>query len=135
LTRTVVVTLPLPSIELNPHAKGHWRKKYEHTVKARELARLLALKCCGSNTPMFSKATVSMFYDCSPKRTIKGYRPRDVQNAVSACKAYIDGCADAGVIVDDNAKILSWGKCVIVNEGKPGVTLVFEGITVPDGGH
>lgn len=123
--REFTIYMPLPDRALNPHAKGHWRSK----AKATKEARIMAVFCIGwaieGDMPNLGKAEVSMTYDVSPDKKNKGYRARDVQNAISACKAYIDGCKDAGLIVDDSAKHLSWGKCEIVKEGKPGVTLVF----------
>lgn len=74
---------------------------------------------------MLEKAIVQVIYDVSPDKKDKGYRPKDVQNAISCLKAYIDGCVDAGLIVDDSAKHLAWGSCEIVRDGKAGVTLMF----------
>jgi len=66
-----------------------------------------------------------MVYDTSAPLSVRGYRPKDVQNAIGAVKSIVDGCVDAGVIVDDKAENLSWGPSFIVKNGTPGVTLTF----------
>ena len=122
---TFTVVLPLPPVALNPHAKGHWRGKAKHTKAARETGMVAAMAATRSQRPSLPSAEVSMTYDVSPPMKVKGYRPKDVQNAIAAVKAYVDGCKDAGLIEDDRAECLTWGQCRIVKEGKPGVTLVF----------
>lgn len=122
----IIVTLPLPSSLLSPNGRVYWRKHRVAVKEARETAFVLGLAASKSMRPKYENAKVSMVYDCSPPIKVKGYRPTDVQNALAACKSYIDGCIDAGIIVDDNSKCLSWGSCKIVKNGKPGVTLTFE---------
>jgi hypothetical protein len=122
----ISINLPLPSRALNPHAKGHWRAKHRATKTAREEAKLMALCATNGAKPMMDKAVVHVIYDTTSAKHIKGYRPLDEQNANAAVKAYIDGCKDAGIIVDDSAKHLKLGKTDIVKNGKPGVTLIFE---------
>lgn len=124
--RTYTVVLPLPPNGL-VNAKGawSWQRRRKVVAEARMTAYVSALVATMSQRPKLEKARVSMSFDVT-KNKEKGYRPRDVQNAISACKAYIDGCRDAGLIVDDSAEHLSWGDSKITKGGKPGVTLVFE---------
>lgn len=124
--RTFTVSLPLPPRGL-VNAKGawSWQRRRKVVAEARETAYVCALLATKSQKPKLAKSIVSMTYDVSPQKLGSGYRPRDVQNAVIACKAYIDGCKDAGLIVDDSARHLAWGDCQITRGGKPGVTLVF----------
>lgn len=42
-----------------------------------------------------------------------GYRPHDVQNAIAALKASIDGMVDAGIVPNDSARWVSWGEVQI----------------------
>jgi len=123
--REYVVSLPLPDRGLNPHAKGNWRSKYAKTKQARNYAKTCAFVATKTQRPKLEKSIVSMVYCVAREPGNDGYRPTDVQNAISAVKAYIDGCKDAGLIVDDSSKHLSWGECVITKEGKPGVFLTF----------
>lgn len=124
----ISINLPLPSRALKPHAQGHWRAKYSATKAARDEAKLMALCATNGSKPMMGKAIVHVVYDTTSAKHIKGYRPLDEQNAIAAVKAYIDGCKDAGIIVDDSAKHLKWGKTDIVKNGNPGVTLIFEDV-------
>lgn len=64
-------------------------------------------------------------YRCS--RGAAGYAPRDVQNAIAALKAAIDGALkDAGIVPDDSARWLAWGRTSLVTRKSAkgdGVTL------------
>lgn len=125
--RTFTVVLPLPPRALNPHAKGHWAPKAKATQAARTTGMVAAMVATKSTKPKLEKAIVTMVYDTTPRiRGVDdGYRPRDVQNALAAVKAYVDGCKDAGLIVDDNSGVLAWDRIEIVQSGKPGVVLTF----------
>jgi hypothetical protein len=57
----------------------------------------------------------------------KDRRRRDVYNAAQAMKAAIDGCVDAGIIIDDDWKHLSGGGLRgAVDKDNPGVVMVFD---------
>lgn len=67
-------------------------------------------------------------YRC-PKGSV-GYVAYDVQNAMTALKAGIDGLVDAGVVETDSHRNLQWGRFRLVTRledmaGKaPGVTVI-----------
>lgn len=127
IVREVVVSLPLPDRALNPHAKGTFWPKAKATKQAKSDAMLSAMSMKPYGFRGFKRAIVEMDYDTSPSKADSGYRPMDVQNAVAAVKAYIDGCVQAGIVPDDDYKHLSWGSVRITRTGRPGVTLTFRG--------
>ena len=96
----MILTLPIPPATLNAHNKGHWRSKSAAVKSCRRLAcaETLALR-----PPSLDRSVLS----------IDLYWPdllnRDTFNAVQSCKPYIDGIVDAGVIPDDNWRVMSIG--------------------------
>lgn len=98
--------------------KARATKKYRHDCGY----RLLAAKPRGWAR---CAVVIDVEYRCS--RDANGYAPRDVQNAIAALKAGIDGMADAGIIPGDSKKFLSWGRFDLVTTMNPkgdGVTLI-----------
>lgn len=49
-------------------------------------------------------------------KSSSGYRARDVQNGIAACKSLLDGMVDAGIIPADSAKWLQWGHFELVTQ-------------------
>ena len=101
----VTVTLPIPSRTLSPNGRHHWRTKAAAKKKAREdgrLATLAALSPVASARPLWLNAVVSV------RLVRKDGRGRwDDDNLIAACKAYVDGVVDAGLMAND--KGLRWG--------------------------
>lgn len=89
------ITLPWPSTDLTPHAKGGWRKKAKATKAARAMAHWLAKEAGVQPNP---NAVLRVTYH--PPR-----RGADVQNQHGRCKAYIDGIADAMGVDDLGFKV------------------------------
>lgn len=72
--------------------------------------------------------------DC-PKKWRK-YRPLDEGNAIQALKPAIDGIVDSGVLADDKAGFVEWGRFVrrslaSEHKGLSGVLLTLEVLDVP----
>lgn len=113
----VVIDLPWPSPKLHAHAKGTWRVKAKATKDARLLAGYVAKQ---EGVKIAGRATVEYVFYVGDKRK------RDEVNMMQACKAYLDGCIDAGVVEGDDWMTLhTQGVRVFLRPGQPGVRLVF----------
>jgi hypothetical protein len=103
--RTLTITLDhLPPADLNPNRMRsiHWSKRSAVERTAREEAYWLALDKWRKAVPI-ATARVSVAF------TFKDGRERDLDNLLSACKPYLDGLKDAGVISGDSYKHLKYG--------------------------
>lgn len=95
----ITFILPLPPPELSPNARGHYRKKAPKTKAARNLAYGLALETSLTKDRTqfpFRKARMVIHWYCKTARLI------DNDNAIASLKAYRDGIADAGILINDN---------------------------------
>lgn len=90
----VFLDLPYPPVELSPNERCHFRKKARFTKRYRQTIHWLAK---GKKPVM--EFGVQFHPPCK--------RKRDVQNAISAMKAGIDGLQDAWDI-DDSEFIIHW---------------------------
>lgn len=106
-----VVDLPLPVKALSPNAHLHWREKHKATSAARKNSWYWFRRFMPNGWKP-APIEIAVQYRWGP--SAQGYRPRDVQNAIAALKPMIDGMVDAGIIPDDSAKWLSWGRVQIV---------------------
>lgn len=104
---TFTAYLPLPSPTLSPNAKPHWAYKARAIKAARKEAWYWFNRVKPSDWKPIP-IQIEVHYHC-PKKTY-GYKPRDSMNAIAAMKPMIDGMVDAGIIPDDSANWLSWGK-------------------------
>ena len=86
------IALPWPSRTLHPNSRPHWAALHKAKAKAKAEAYVMTryLRECVSEPIL---VTVTMH----PPRAGR----RDVDGAVSACKAYFDGIADA-IGIDDS---------------------------------
>ncbi len=83
----LTVILPIPSYNMSPNGRGHWRKTSKLKQSAKVLARLSVLQVLTGNPP-----------PCAIAYTLAYYWPathRDDDNAIASCKAYLDGIASA----------------------------------------
>ena len=101
--KSITITLPLPDYKMSGHAKGNWWSKAELTKRMRRDANVEALHQTQGKMKMSGKATVSLVFYLRTKGR------RDLLNMATGCKAYIDGIVDAGIITDDDWKVLSVG--------------------------
>ena len=93
------IELPLPARQLSPNARVHWVIKARYTREARAMVVAEVLAQLARGTPL-TKATVTVTFMVPDKRR------RDHGNLIAAAKAYIDGLVDAGVIADDNTRVI-----------------------------
>ena len=94
-----MITLKLPDPKLVNHNSGSWRAKAGLVKKHRQIAK----DACYGYGSFTGKVHViiSIYY---PDK-----RRRDALNTLAACKSYIDGFVDGGLIIDDNFQILESG--------------------------
>lgn len=99
---TITITLPLPDSSMSGHAKGNWHSKAATTKRMRRDAHVEALHITQGER-RFERAVVSLaFYLGSNRR-------RDALNLANGVKPYIDGLVDAGLMPDDDWKVMSVG--------------------------
>lgn len=94
----------LPPSELNPNnlRRQHWSVRYKATQEAKEEIGWLAKADWHDDKPMMKARISYMFHS-------KDHRKRDLDNLLSACKAYQDGLIEAGVLFYDDAEHLEIG--------------------------
>jgi hypothetical protein len=119
--RTISLEFPeLPYSELYPNALRslHWAKRNEIEGIAREEACLEAKKKWKKQKPMELAEVEYMFY-------LPNYRARDPDGLISACKPWIDGAVDAGIITKDDIWHIPhgcWGVTYAKNKEKTVIT-------------
>lgn len=88
------VELALPRL-VGSNSRAHWSKRSRDAHADRQSAHVIGLAC----RPAKPFASVRLVIDwwCPTRRMI------DCDNALSRCKAYIDGLTDAGWWPDDKA--------------------------------
>lgn len=95
--RTLKIELPWPAQLLSPNGRPHWAKlakaKADHRGWA-WAAATSAIRSQGWPKRVEAAEIVTRFIDPAKRR-------RDRDNHQAMCKAYLDGFADAGVIVND----------------------------------
>ena len=92
--RTVKITLPLPSKQLSPNARCHWRVKSKAVKAARTLAYCEAINAGCAGEKWKSATMQATFY-------FNLNRGRDKDNAASSLKSHVDGITLAGLLVND----------------------------------
>lgn len=113
---SVTITLDLPKVLAHNDGK-HWREKAKIIEGYRQTAMALTLQ---AQATLMKKATLSYRF-FFPNRAV-----RDEANYVHACKPYVDGVVDAGLIPDDRWTILGTGTVTsAVSKTNPRVELVF----------
>lgn len=93
------IELPWPPAELSPNARVHWSVRAEATLLAKEQV-LVAVLEQGRQKPL-DRATVTVTFVAGDRRR------RDLGNCIASAKAYLDGLVDAGVIIDDNSRVIT----------------------------
>lgn len=89
------LTLPIPAAILSPNARHHWGAKYRAVRLHRDHARReVALANGGDLFLAECRIDIAAFHKIA--------RRRDRDNLISACKAYFDGLADAGLVQNDS---------------------------------
>lgn len=120
---TVTVTLPHPAKELHPNARPHFMARARAKKAARQEAYFAALSALrDALKPVYDGEPISF----APVRYILrwcywGHMP-DEDNCLAACKAYLDGCADAFEV---NDKTLSCTGIDRIHEKNKRIDLIF----------
>lgn len=117
LAETLTLVLPLPPRSQHQNWRGHWAARAKQTKKCRNLAadRTYEARCEG-----WQRASVEFrFFH-------KDSRRRDAVNFMAACKAYVDGVVEAGLLPDDDSEHLEIGKVsFFVDKRSPRLELFF----------
>ena len=120
--RRLEITLPhLPPKELNPNnlRRQHWSVRHRATKDAKEEIGWLAKAQWGTDEPMM-KARISYMFHA------KDRRKRDLDNLLSACKAYQDGLIEVGVMFYDDAEHLEIGRVSLKNDTADKTVILVE---------
>lgn len=120
--RAIMLTLPLPPKECHQNFRGaHVTRERMAAVRdARYWAWAAATKLSETYglLPQWDRCAVSLAF------RFPDARRRDIWNFAGACKAYLDGLADAGVMADDSGIVFGQVSAVI-DRGNPGVTITI----------
>ena len=102
----ITVELPFPPRALHPNSRVHWAARAKATKQAREDAAWWA-RAAGVKPMRKAKPLVVFLTFFPPDK-----RRRDWDGAVSSCKAYFDGIADALGVDDSNFRpgVIRWGE-------------------------
>jgi Holliday junction resolvase RusA-like endonuclease len=117
---TLTIELSLPDRALSPNARKCWRAVAAAKKAARANAKMHALAALGRRAaPRWERATwKATFYWPDARR-------RDDDNAAASCKAYRDGIADAGIVVNDNG-FITFPAVFMVDRQRPRVVIEIE---------
>jgi hypothetical protein len=118
----ITIVLPFPDLsKCSIHNKGHWRTKSEYTKELRMVSCFEALRRNGviPNSQIDRASIQYRFYVADRKR-------RDAANLVQACKPYVDGIVDAGLIAGDHWEALQIAVVSVeVDKKNPRVELII----------
>ena len=99
------ITIPgLPPRDASPNARVHFHRlsNVKRTMKDVMIASVLEMPSQDRPDEPWDKAHLTITFRSSDKRR------RDIDNLLSASKAYVDGLVAAGVIIDDSSDNLSY---------------------------
>lgn len=120
----------LPPAELNPNnlRREHWTIRHKATEEAKEEIGWIAKaglqehsqKCGDWGDKPMMKARISYEFHS------KDHRRRDLDNLLSACKAYQDGLIEVGVLCYDDAAHLEIGSVKMVQDSEDKTVITIE---------
>lgn len=110
--RTVTLEMPLPPRYCRPNTRSHWR--YVRAAVEQHKSEAFYITKQARSEPLRVPVVIGMTFYCGGKRGDGRYRPMDVGNAISSVKALVDGIVAAGLLPDDNHKVLRWGRVDII---------------------
>ncbi len=121
----LTIPLPLPNSNSLSHGTGHWRKTASLRAAMREDARTVTIAAIheqlNGDAPGLEHAVINYAFYWPDNRA------RDEANYISACKPYVDGIVDVGVMRDDKWQVLSTGSVTSgIDRTDPRVELVIE---------
>lgn len=135
---TLVIVLPRPPAALSPNARQTRMAQAARASEYRgECALLIAEQVRAQRWLAPEFVRLSIEYGIGPKtlqekiRQVGPARPRDVDNAVAACKAAIDALQDGRAILGDDYKCLELGSVRIQPKGTE-LRFVIEAIACID---
>ena len=120
--RRLEITLEhLPPSELNPNnlRRQHWSIRHRVTNEAKDEIGWLAKAQWHDDKPMM-KARISYMFHA------KNHRRRDLDNLLSACKAYQDGLIEVGVLYYDDAEHLEIGNVSLTTDDRDATFIVVQ---------
>ena len=94
----MVLVLPFPDSRLLPNQKLHWAIKYQSAQAAKTMAFIEASRF-RQKTPLPSVSVKVTWFPPDNRR-------RDEDNYTRATKHYMDGIVQAGLIEDDNHRVI-----------------------------
>ena len=120
------IRLPYRTPPLSLNDRTHWRAKAATTADVRRTTRHLVVEALIANRvdlPLERAAITLTYYPRDNRR-------RDRTNLVATYKACVDGCVDAGVIVDDTPEYLDELMPIIAApDGAPRLVLSIRAVT------
>lgn len=97
----ITVTIPMePNSNLFPNAirrSSHWRSEQQARKECRQTARYAAMASGMHTEPFNGPVSITIHAAYGHKRVTP-----DLDATISACKPFIDGLVDAGILVDDD---------------------------------
>ena len=117
LRKLEIIVEHLPYRELSPNSREHWAVKARAVKAQREEAGWLAKVQWKDQKPM-THARINYQFIVTDKRH------RDIENTYSACKSFVDGLVDAGVLIDDDSKHLEVGS-IKLSPGNTNQTIIL----------
>lgn len=101
--RTIRLTLPLPDSRLSQNSRVHWATRARLSRWARGAAKLSAQVACADNkTIPWRKARIRAIWYFRDRRYCS-----DSDNLIARMKSTRDGLADAGIVSDDQAFVVT----------------------------
>lgn len=120
----MLITLPWPDKRLSPNARVHWADKGRAAATARNTAHWLVVnaKALRVNADAFRLKTEAVRASITFHPPDK--RPRDLDNMLASCKAYLDGISEA-ISIDDSKWEIAMRKAEVRKGGAVVVELEF----------
>ncbi len=112
MKRTLVICIShLPDSRLNPNRLRslHWTARHKATQEAKAEIGWIAKSQWHDDAPMMMARISYEFH-------VKDKRRRDLDNLIGACKAYVDGLIEVGVLYYDDARHLEIGGARLVED-------------------
>ena len=126
----------LPERELSPNGRNHWSKVNAAKGRLKDfVVGFIASEVTDAELSWWpiDPAVLHIEYRLCRKglRPDPFYRPSDVDNALSACKAAIDGLVTAGVLVDDKRKNVRLGDVELIEVAEPDAEGIWFKVETP----
>jgi hypothetical protein len=98
----VLLTLPFPDSLLLPNRKEHWTVKSPVVKTARQVAWATSLEAIMRIPGWQPISQCEIYYTWFPPDN----RRRDDDGYILACKPFLDGLVDSGLLLDDSNKVV-----------------------------